>query len=178
MCPNEPAGSIFWFEIPYVPAGDRGSVLTSELAWSADDCLSMSLVARMLQDSYMRRGSQDSNSMAPSPAATPQMQPGSSGPVPSMSPKSPAGDGCGPVPGRLPSADRATGPGTAYPSFRSLSLEGVPRLQSSAKSLVASDSGPKRVVLLIEDDVTTRRLMVRGLEKGGFCVVQACNGVY
>jgi CheY-like chemotaxis protein len=61
------------------------------------------------------------------------------------------------------------------------SVSGVERVPSNpssdpSKSRRGSTADSKSTVLLIEDDVPTRKLMTRGLEKKGFAVVQAPNG--
>jgi len=64
------------------------------------------------------------------------------------------------------------GPATRVPS--GVSGPEPPTTQGEKAGKVKGKSG---IILLIEDDVSTRKLMTKGLEKQGYTVVQAGNGV-
>jgi len=49
-------------------------------------------------------------------------------------------------------------------------------LSTACAGIQAVCVGTEHCVLLVEDDAMTRRLMVKGLKKQGFAVVEACNG--
>jgi hypothetical protein len=52
---NDPAGSIFWIEIPYVAACDRGRVIATDMTWEADGRLK-ERCERMIRTSSSGRG--------------------------------------------------------------------------------------------------------------------------